>query len=72
MKNPEVGPILSQAYMRQVLAHLSTRHDDPALHGRLRDPDYGPTPVYPKGNPFVSPAELTNPYPYSVSAPRPC
>ena len=69
MKNPEVGPMLSQAYMRQVLAHLvdQTTMIQHFMAG-YGTPVYGPTPVYPKGNPFVSPSELTNPYPYSVSA----
>jgi peptide/nickel transport system substrate-binding protein len=68
-KNPQVGPILSQAYMRQVLAHL-TDQNTMVQHfmGGYGIPTYGPAPVYPKGNPFVSPSELHNPYPYSVSA----
>jgi peptide/nickel transport system substrate-binding protein len=68
-KNPQVGPILSQTYMRQVLAHLvdQTTMIQHFMAG-YGTPVYGPTPVYPKGNPFVSPSELTNPYPYSVSA----
>jgi peptide/nickel transport system substrate-binding protein len=68
-KNPQVGPVLSQAYIRQVLAHLV---DQQTMIRHFMDgygyPTYGPTPIYPKGNPFVSPAELHNPYPYSVSA----
>jgi peptide/nickel transport system substrate-binding protein len=69
MKNSQVGPMLSQAYMRQVLAHLvdQTTMIQHFMAG-YGTPVYGPTPVYPKGNPFVSPSELTNPYPYSVSA----
>ncbi len=68
-KNPQVGAILSQTYMRQVLAHLvdQTTMIQHFMAG-YGTPVYGPTPVYPKGNPFVSPSELTNPYPYSVSA----
>jgi len=31
-------------------------------------PTYGATPIFPKGNAFVSPSELKNPYPYSVSS----
>ena len=69
MKNPQVGPMLSQAYMRQVLAHLvdQTTMIQHFMAG-YGTPVYGHVPVYPKGNPFVSPAEMTNPYPYSVSA----
>ncbi|MGC8626743.1 MAG: ABC transporter substrate-binding protein [Acidimicrobiales bacterium] len=68
-KNPQVGAILSQTYMRQVLAHLVDQ--DTMISHFMRGygiPTYGPTPIYPKGNPFVSSAELKNPYPYSVSA----
>ncbi|MCL6092009.1 MAG: ABC transporter substrate-binding protein [Actinobacteria bacterium] len=66
-KNPKVGPILSQAYMRQVLAHLVDQNTMIAhfMQG-YGIPTYGPTPIYPKGNPFLSPAESHNPYPYSV------
>jgi peptide/nickel transport system substrate-binding protein len=68
-KNPQVGPILSQAYMRQVLAHLTDQNTMiEHFMGGYGIPTYGPTPIYPKGNPFVSPSELANPYPYSVSA----
>ena len=67
-KNPQVGGILSQPYIRQVLAHLVDQ-DTMIAHfmGGYGIPTYGPTPIYPKGNPFVSPAELKNPYPYSVA-----
>ena len=68
-KNPQVGPILSQTYMRQVLAHLMDQNTIIThFMGGFGIPTYGATPIYPKGNPFVSPSELTNPYPYSVSA----
>ena len=68
-KNPQVGPILSQAYMRQVLAHLMDQNTMiQHFMAGYGIPTYGPTPIYPKGNPFVSPSELSNPYPYSVSA----
>jgi peptide/nickel transport system substrate-binding protein len=67
-KNPQVGPILSQTYIRQVLARL-TDQNTMINHfmGGYGYPTYGPTPVLPKGNPFISASELTNPYPYSVS-----
>ncbi len=67
-KNPQVGPILSQTYMRLVLAHLTDQNTmiKTFMHG-YGIPTYGPTPIYPLGNPFVSAAELHNPYPYSVS-----
>jgi peptide/nickel transport system substrate-binding protein len=67
-KNPQVGAILSQTYVRQVLAHLTdqTTMIDHFMGG-YGIPTYGPTPVAPKGNAFISPSELSNPYPYSVS-----
>jgi peptide/nickel transport system substrate-binding protein len=68
-KNPQVGPVLSQTYMRQVLAHLMDQNTIiQHFMAGFGIPTYGPTPIYPKGNPFVSPAENSNPYPYSVSA----
>ncbi|MHB1509690.1 MAG: ABC transporter substrate-binding protein [Acidimicrobiales bacterium] len=67
-KNPQVGPILSQTYMRLVLAHLVDQNTmiKTFMHG-FGIPTYGPTPIYPLGNPFVSAAERSNPYPYSIS-----
>ena len=66
--NPSVGPVLSQTYIRQVLAHLM---DQNTMITHFMDgygiPTYGPVPIYPKGNPFVTSAESTNPTPYSVS-----
>ena len=55
-KNPQVGPILSQTYMRQVLAHLidQTTMIQHFMAG-LRDPTYGPTPIYPEGQPLRQP-----------------
>ena len=68
-KNPQVGAILSQPYIRWTLAHL-TDQTTMIKHFQFGYgvPTYGPTPIYPKGNPFVSNSELTNPYPYSVAA----
>jgi peptide/nickel transport system substrate-binding protein len=68
-KNPVVGPILSQTYMRQVLEHL-TDQSTMIKHFMFGYgvPAYGPAPVYPLGNPFVTEAEASNPYPYSISA----
>jgi len=68
MTNPQIGGLLSQPYLRQALEQLTdqkTMIDH--FMGGYGTPTYGPTPIYPKGNPFVSPAELSNPYPYSVS-----
>jgi len=68
LKNPDVGPVVSQLYIRQVLARLIDQQTIIAhFMDNLGIPGYGPVPIYPLGNPFVSPAELTNPYPYSVS-----
>jgi peptide/nickel transport system substrate-binding protein len=68
LKNPQVGPILSQLYIRQVLAHLTDQGTmiGHFMHG-LGIPGYGPVPAFPKGNPFLDPIESSNPYPYSVS-----
>jgi peptide/nickel transport system substrate-binding protein len=67
LKNPAMGAVLSQTYIRQVLAHLVDQQTiiSHFMYG-LGSPGYGPVPIYPKGNPFVSPAELSDPYPYSV------
>jgi peptide/nickel transport system substrate-binding protein len=68
LKNPQVGPILSRLYARQVLAYLTDQNTMIAhFYDGYAIPTYGPVPVYPKGNPFVSPKELKNPYPYSIS-----
>lgn len=66
--NPQVGPILKQLYIRQALETLMDQQTMiKSFMSGYGVPTYGPTPVYPKGNPFVSPAEKHNPYPYSVS-----
>ncbi|MGD0810571.1 MAG: ABC transporter substrate-binding protein [Acidimicrobiales bacterium] len=66
--NPAVGPVLNQLYIRQVFGHLM---DQNTMIKHFMDgygtPVYGPAPIYPLGNPFVTNAEKTNPYPYSVS-----
>lgn len=67
LKSTTMGPVLSQTYIRQDLARLVDQntiisHFDYGLAA----PGYGPVPIYPKGNPFVSSSELHNPYPYSV------
>jgi peptide/nickel transport system substrate-binding protein len=68
MTNPDVGPILKQAYIRQVLARLTDQQ------GMIKHfmygygyPTYGPVPIYPKNNVFISSGELKNPYPFSIS-----
>jgi peptide/nickel transport system substrate-binding protein len=69
LKNPALGPALSQLYLRQAIQHLV---DQPLmvkyfLHG-YGVPTYGPVPVYPKKNPYLDAYELHNPYPYNVAA----
>lgn len=67
--NPDTGPLVSQLYIRQVLARLM---DQNTMIAHFMDgygtPVYGPMPIYPKGNPFVTKEDITNPNPYSVSA----
>lgn len=69
MANPTYGALFHQLYIRQALQHLTdqTTMIHVYMHG-LGTPTYGPTPVYPKGNPFVLQSEASNPYPYSVKA----
>jgi len=68
LANPQVGPILSQLYIRQDLARLVDQNTIIAhFMDHLGTPGYGPVPIYPLGNPFVSPSELHNPYPFSIS-----
>jgi peptide/nickel transport system substrate-binding protein len=64
--NPTAGPLFSQLYIRQALQHLM---DQPLVIRKLYDgyatPTYGPVPLKPASK-YVSPAERSNPYPYSV------
>jgi len=68
-KNPVLGPAFSQLYVRQAFQHLVDQRlmISAFLHGD-GSPTYGPTPIYPKGNPFVDSFETKNPYPYNVNA----
>lgn len=67
--NPKLGKLFDQLYVRQALQHLVDQKTDiKAFQGGLGAPVYGPTPPYPASSPFLSSAEKTNPYPYSVSA----
>jgi len=66
--NPATGPLWAQLYIREVLEHLIDQNTAiKHFMDNYGTPTYGPTPIYPKGNPFVSSSELTNPFPYSVS-----
>jgi peptide/nickel transport system substrate-binding protein len=64
--NPTVGAIFHQLYIRQALQHLIDQRSyiEHLYHG-YAVPTYGPVPVQPP-NPYVSPAERHNPYPYSI------
>ncbi|MHB8295668.1 MAG: ABC transporter substrate-binding protein [Acidimicrobiales bacterium] len=69
LTNPSMGAVMKQLYIRQALQHLVDQKTMiKSYMSGLGIPTYGPTPVYPKGNPFVAKAELHNPYPYSVSS----
>ncbi len=63
-------PYVRQLYFRQAMQHLinqsSIIHD---VYKGYAYPTYGPVPTQPP-NPFVSPFEKDNPYPYSVKAAR--
>ncbi len=68
--DPTTGPIVRQLYVRQALQYVM---DQPAAirvfyHG-YATPSYGPVPISPP-NPFVTPFEARNPYPFSVSTAR--
>jgi peptide/nickel transport system substrate-binding protein len=68
--SPTYGPLVRQLYVRQALQHLV---DQPLylrtlFHG-YGQYTYGPVPNLP-GSAYVSPAEKTDPDPYSVTAAR--
>ncbi len=66
--NPVTGPIFHQLYIRQAMQHLI---DQPgyikAFWKGYAHPTYGPVPTEPS-NPWASPYEKDNPYPFSISA----
>jgi peptide/nickel transport system substrate-binding protein len=67
-KNPQVGPMLSQLYIRQAIQH--TENQPQILSDIFKGygfPTYGPVPLLPK-NPYVDTFEKTNPYPFSIAA----
>lgn len=66
--SPKYGPLVKQLYIRQALQHLV---DEPlymntVLHG-YGQYTYGPVPNTP-GSPYVTAAEQSDPYPYSISS----
>jgi peptide/nickel transport system substrate-binding protein len=70
LTNPKVGPIFSQLYARQAMAHLINQNllVKSAFHGQAV-PTYGPVPTAVQ-NPFADPYERHNPYPYNPAAAR--
>jgi peptide/nickel transport system substrate-binding protein len=71
-RNPVTGPIVSQLYIRQVLAHLNdeTGQANAFLdHEKAGYPTYGPIPPQPP-SPYASPVQATDPYPFSISTAR--
>ncbi|MGH9074553.1 MAG: ABC transporter substrate-binding protein, partial [Acidimicrobiales bacterium] len=67
LANPAVGPLLQQLYVRQALQHLVDQQAIVAdAYGGYASPTYGPVPLAPP-NPYASPAEAADPYPFSVS-----
>ncbi len=67
-KNPTMGPVFNQLYIRQAIQHLVNQpgYIKAFLAGDA-SPTYGPIPINPK-NPFIPSGEKSNPYPYSVSS----
>jgi peptide/nickel transport system substrate-binding protein len=62
------GPIFGQTYFRQALQDgVDQTGIIKAFYKGYGVPTYGPVPAFPK-NPFVSSAETSNPFPFSVSA----
>jgi peptide/nickel transport system substrate-binding protein len=68
--NPKYAPLENQLYIRQAMQSLI---DQPAYIKTIQlnygTPTYGPVPAFPKTS-FLSPAETSNPYPYSPAAAR--
>lgn len=67
--NTSVKPLFDQLYIRQVLAHLV---DQPLmiktfLHG-YGTPSYGPIPLWPPNNEYLTSEQKHNPYPFSLTA----
>ncbi len=66
--NRTVGPIFNQLYVRQAIQEMvnQPQYIRDIFHG-YAVPSYGPVPVVP-ANPFASPYEKSNPYPYNPTA----
>lgn len=65
LHNPTWGPVFSQVYFRQAMAHLVDQEGwIKKIFSGLAAPDYGPVPSAP-ANPFADKMEQTNPYPFS-------
>lgn len=68
LASPQVGPVLAQTYIRQALRSLVDQADMVStIFGGFATPTYGPVPLDPS-DPYASPMEKSNPYPFSISA----
>jgi peptide/nickel transport system substrate-binding protein len=66
--NPTVGPVFSQLYARQALAHLIDQQGwTKAFLNNTATPTYGPIPASPS-SPLASYSASANPYPFSPTA----
>lgn len=66
--NPTVGPIFHQLYIRQAMQSLINQPQYiRSIFKGYAYPTYGPVPLEP-ANPYVSPAERHNPYPFDPAA----
>lgn len=71
-KNPVTGPIVSQLYVRQALAHLEDEQGQVNAyldHGKAGYPVYGPLPPQPPSQ-FIASTQKTDQYPFSIQAAR--
>ncbi|HEU5416142.1 MAG TPA: ABC transporter substrate-binding protein [Streptosporangiaceae bacterium] len=68
--NPVLRPVFEQLYFRQALQSTINQplYIKKALHG-YATPTYGPVPLRP-ATPYISSAEKTNPYPFSIARAR--
>jgi len=66
--NPTTGPIFTQLYFRQAMAHLVNQpvYIAKAFNGYAY-PTYGPVPIKPQNN-FADSFEQSNPYPFDAGA----
>lgn len=68
LTNRAVAPLLDQTYVRQALQELIDQSDlVSAVYAGYASPNDGPVPLAPAGNPYVSPAEIADPFAFSTS-----